>query len=44
MRRILIAVRVLPVIAFAMLGLPAGVRGQGVGDGLVARYLRRKRS
>ena len=42
MCRIGIAVWVLLVIALA--GLPAGVQAQGVDDGLVAIYLRRKRT
>ena len=42
MRRIGIAVRVSLVIALA--GLPAGVQAEGDDDGLVAIYLRRKRT
>jgi hypothetical protein len=42
MRKIGMAVRVL--LAIALAGLPAGVHAEGGDDGLVAVYLRRKRT
>ena len=42
MRRTGVVVRILLVIA--LFGLPAGVQVEGVDDGLVAIYLRRKRA
>jgi hypothetical protein len=42
MHKMKVITRILIVIAFA--GLPAGVQAEGAGDGLVSRYLRRKRT